>query len=661
MSKYYKINDLKVRVSDHEPNFSMNKFRGTNDIEFYTKSADNQKLSVIAQIEKYCDKNDIDINLFSEIMKDYSDEEYEYFKPKKIKVTQEFIEEYRKIKGKGSWKKQKKLCEKYGYDIYDISQRKYLIENNIKQNNNNLKGINMTTQNYNELISQVGVQNLTPVQLEFHNSINEYIKDGIYDELMKEPDIADKVNHYIASLQTTKKTETKEPAKPQAPKKEAKPKAEKKAKAPKKVKAPKPEKPTAKMVANIPPEYFHIKKYIKLATNKISKADLLAQLKTLQRAITMRTIGKDSKFADEIRKIQKHLVQAYNLMVESGTKELLQLEMSNEFITKLKKIVGEEEVCKYVAIIKRYLKFLSGKKHTIDEAKKIINVINKFNNNYGKYESEIKSVKQNLQNFIDGKDIKLSEAELRGLAGICNFNVNGFAGLGGIGTFLTIAGAIVLGNRANKYLDKNFPINKKTNVINSEDIIDKKFDTYEFTGKYLELIGKPEKNFKMLVFGEPKGGKSTEMINFAKYLATNFGKVIFVAKEEGIGETLQEKLIRLNATHSNLTIADSLPENLNDYKFVFIDSINRSKLSYDDLVALMNKHNDKALIFISQVTKEGIYRGTTELEHDVDIIMKIDREGNISSWGRYSQGGKGKVDFCNEKNFNAEIEKTFVR
>lgn len=52
MSKYYEIKDLKVRVSDHEPNFSMDKFRGVNDIELYTKSADSKTLNIEDQINK---------------------------------------------------------------------------------------------------------------------------------------------------------------------------------------------------------------------------------------------------------------------------------------------------------------------------------------------------------------------------------------------------------------------------------------------------------------------------------------------------------------------------------------------------------------------------------------------------------------------------------
>lgn len=91
MSKYYKIKGLKVRVSDHEPNFSMNKFRGTNDIELYIKSADNRLLSVTSQLECVCDRRNLDINDFQEVVDDFQDGTYDinYFSRKVEEVEEE--------------------------------------------------------------------------------------------------------------------------------------------------------------------------------------------------------------------------------------------------------------------------------------------------------------------------------------------------------------------------------------------------------------------------------------------------------------------------------------------------------------------------------------------------------------------------------------------
>jgi len=77
MSAYYEINRLKIRIADHEPNFSMDKLRGRNDIELYVKSADNQLLSIVSQLEQICNKKGLDILDFQEIINDWQDGSYD--------------------------------------------------------------------------------------------------------------------------------------------------------------------------------------------------------------------------------------------------------------------------------------------------------------------------------------------------------------------------------------------------------------------------------------------------------------------------------------------------------------------------------------------------------------------------------------------------------
>jgi hypothetical protein len=95
MSKYYNINGLKVRVSDHEPNHSRNWQRGANDIELYVKSADNKTLSVISQLERICDKQELEINDFQQVVNDWQDGTYDknYFAPVVIEEEEEEEEE----------------------------------------------------------------------------------------------------------------------------------------------------------------------------------------------------------------------------------------------------------------------------------------------------------------------------------------------------------------------------------------------------------------------------------------------------------------------------------------------------------------------------------------------------------------------------------------
>lgn len=77
MSQYYKINTgseiLKVRVSDHEPNEAL---RGSSDVELYVKSADNQLISIEAQLERICEKRNYNISDFQIILDEWKDGSY---------------------------------------------------------------------------------------------------------------------------------------------------------------------------------------------------------------------------------------------------------------------------------------------------------------------------------------------------------------------------------------------------------------------------------------------------------------------------------------------------------------------------------------------------------------------------------------------------------
>lgn len=131
MSKYYTIAGLKVRVSDHEPNHSMNRFRGINDIEFYTQDIERKPLSVVSQIEYYCEDNDLDIELFSEIIKDFPDPPPTPFfvldNTPEV-VTQEFIDAYNSIGKKRRSTRQYDLCNEFGYCWNKIRFGEYIIK-----------------------------------------------------------------------------------------------------------------------------------------------------------------------------------------------------------------------------------------------------------------------------------------------------------------------------------------------------------------------------------------------------------------------------------------------------------------------------------------------------------------------------------------------------
>lgn len=135
-------------------------------------------------------------------------------------------------------------------------------------------------------------------------------------------------------------------------------------------------------------------------------------------------------------------------------------------------------------------------------------------------------------------------------------------------------------------------------------------------------------------------GKSYLCIDFAGYLARHHGKVLYVAKEEGLDFTLQKKLNDKDVKHENLFVASELLSDLNPYQYIFLDSVNKMGLSAEDLTALKKSYPHKSFVFIFQTTKDGNFRGSNSFQHDVDVVVEVPERGKAVGFGRFSQGGE---------------------
>ena len=183
----------------------------------------------------------------------------------------------------------------------------------------------------------------------------------------------------------------------------------------------------------------------------------------------------------------------------------------------------------------------------------------------------------------------------------------------------------------------------KSSVMSSMDFANKHFDTIGLKGKWLNLIGDPSSNFTAMVFGKPKMGKSYLCIDFAGYLARYHGKVLYVAKEEGLDMTLQMKLNEKHVQHPDLYVASVLPENLSPYDFIFLDSVNKLGLKPEDLNRLKALNPAKSFVFIFQSTKQGTFRGENSFQHDVDVVIEVPERGKAVQMGRFNQGGEMEI------------------
>ena len=178
-------------------------------------------------------------------------------------------------------------------------------------------------------------------------------------------------------------------------------------------------------------------------------------------------------------------------------------------------------------------------------------------------------------------------------------------------------------------------------IMNSQELMNYSYDCYTFQGKWHDLIGDPGKRFHMMVFGRPKQGKSIFCVQFANYFSQNFGRVLYVAAEEGFSVTLQKKIREFGMANNNMDFANyrnyeqiRAALQAKPYKLVFIDSVNFIKITPEQIEELKAENPQTAFVTVQQATKGGQFRGSQEYAHNCDIIIEV-IAGTAHQQGRY--------------------------
>jgi len=198
---------------------------------------------------------------------------------------------------------------------------------------------------------------------------------------------------------------------------------------------------------------------------------------------------------------------------------------------------------------------------------------------------------------------------------------------------------------------------EETGILSAEELENMDYDKYVFgSDKYGQFIGNPAVGFHAIVFGLPKGGKSIWSMQFADYLANHFGKVLYIASEEGFKGTIKDKISewttnRRDLKFANFTGYDQIKENISGYDFVFIDSLDFAKITVEEMEELKKLNPKTSFVTVKQVTKDGKFRGSQEYAHNCDIIVSIE-DGVATQKGRYNPQSQMEV-FSKEE----EIEK----
>ncbi len=168
-------------------------------------------------------------------------------------------------------------------------------------------------------------------------------------------------------------------------------------------------------------------------------------------------------------------------------------------------------------------------------------------------------------------------------------------------------------------------------AIGIKAFLNKKFDVFDFEGKFLDSFGTPEKNARMIVYGSSGNGKTEFCIQLAKYLC-NFGKVYYNSFEQGISKTLQDAILRndLLEYEGKLLFGDKesydeMTERLrkkSSPQIVFIDSRDYLNLTGEQFRTLMHNFPHKAFVVIcweSNKKPKGEYAKAIEFMCDIKI------------------------------------------
>lgn len=192
-------------------------------------------------------------------------------------------------------------------------------------------------------------------------------------------------------------------------------------------------------------------------------------------------------------------------------------------------------------------------------------------------------------------------------------------------------------------------------TLSAKQVLTIKFDTIRLGGGWDECVGEIETTGVWFIWGNSGNGKTSAVVSLCRELS-NFGKVLYNSREEGVSLTMQNTLRRYGMGElgskfqlTNMPL-DELDEKISQQrspKFVVLDSFQFMGISYKEFRAFCEKHKNKLLIFVSR-TRGRQPEGHAAVSAMYDASCKIWVEGyKAFSKGRFV-GTKGEVTIWEE-------------
>ena len=187
-------------------------------------------------------------------------------------------------------------------------------------------------------------------------------------------------------------------------------------------------------------------------------------------------------------------------------------------------------------------------------------------------------------------------------------------------------------------------------AVNLVDIRNYKFDNISIPN--YEFLGQLERGAIIMLHGGAGSGKSTFALKLANaYMTGNHGTAMYVSAEEmksingkGIpSQTLVDRIKRYSiaqniAFTSNKTLGGIIKAGKdNQAGFIVIDSLSATELTTDDVKKMIHLMPGVIIVFILQHTKQGTYKGDSELNHLSDMTIRAENFKLSTIKTRYGQ------------------------
>ena len=373
------------------------------------------------------------------------------------------------------------------------------------------------------------------------------------------------------------------------------------------------------MVDELPIEIRVFSRYLKFHGKIVTVKQLKQLLLNMARSAKKGLITKSSPYKNEWNQIGAEMNET--LVSTDINKTTIDYVIPDHLKENLTNLVKDFGLRPSIVLIKKYLTEY-GKENNADKLK-ALNITASKAIEAGKILKTDKHIKDLLElkefseDYIKSGHWKITQEQL-----------NGFGTIGGLGSVPEFKNTLI-------------PANK---VMNTTDFIQLQFSKLELTGKWKAFIGTPSPKFRMMIFGKPGCGKSTLALMLGHYLASDLDKrTLYVANEEALRSTLKDKIVRLKLAHPNFDLVEEMPTNLKQWDYVFFDSADDLKIDPEEMKEIDKKHPKTTFISIHKVTKEGLFKGSNDWEHDVDICVKVEDGVAKSTKNRCGGAGTFKV------------------